>query len=113
MKKIVLVLFLFGFGASLFAQTLKSPDENLKLSFSLTQAGEPVYQLSYKNKAVVKPSKLGIDIKNQTPMLNGFKITRTDSTTINEIWEPIWGEVKQIKNNYRELAVTLTQASAK
>lgn len=113
MKKIILVLLLLASGSTLFSQALKSPDGNLKLLFSLTQTGEPVYQLSYKNKAVVRQSKLGIDIKDQTPMLSGFKIKQTDSTTVNEMWEPVWGEVKQIKNNYRELAVTLTQASAK
>lgn len=113
MKKLVFVLILLSVGTTLFAQMLKSPDGNLKFSFSLTQTGEPVYQLSCKSKAVIKQSKLGIDIKDQTPMLSGFKITRTDSVTVNETWEPVWGEVKQIKNNYRELAVTLTQASAK
>jgi hypothetical protein len=46
-------------------------------------------------------------------MLNGFKITQTDSATVNETWEPVWGEVKQITNNYRELSVTLTQAAVK
>jgi hypothetical protein len=113
MKKFAFVLLLICSGGALIAQTLKSPDGNLILVFSLTPAGEPVYQLSYKHRAVIKQSKLGIDIKDQTPMLNGFKITRTDSTTVNETWEPVWGEVKQIKNNYRELAVTLTQASPK
>lgn len=112
MKKLVFVLLLLGSGTALFAQTLKSPDGNLRFSFSVTQTGEPVYQLSYKNKAVIKQSKLGIDIKDQTPMLNGFKITRTDSIAVNETWEPVWGEVKHIKNNYHELAVTLIQASA-
>lgn len=113
MKKIIFILLLLSFSATLSAQTLKSPDGNLKLSFSLTSAGEPVYQLSYKNKAVVNSSKMGIDIKDQTPMLNGFKITQTDSATVNETWEPVWGEVKQIKNNYRELSVTLAQAAVK
>jgi hypothetical protein len=113
MKKIIFILLLLSFSATLSAQTLKSPDGNLKLSFSLTSAGEPVYQLSYKTKAVVNSSKLGIDIKDQTPMLNGFKITQTDSATVNETWEPVWGEVKQITNNYRELSVTLTQAAVK
>ncbi len=113
MKQVLFVLFLISSGATLSAQTLKSPDGNLKFSFSLTQAGEPVYQLSYKNKPVIKQSKLGVDLKDQTPLVNGFKISKADSISVNETWEPVWGEVKQIKNNYHELAVTLTQASAK
>lgn len=113
MKKSVLV-FLFSISlSSLFAQTLKSPDGNLKMTFALTQSGEPVYQLTYKNKAVIRQSKLGIDIKDQGAFLNGFKITKADSATVDETWKPVWGEVKQIRNHYRELALTLAQSSPK
>lgn len=83
------------------------------MTFSLTQDGEPGYQLTYKNKPVIRQSKLGIDIKDQTAFLNGFKITKTDTATVDETWKPVWGEVKQIRNHHRELAITLTQASPK
>ena len=111
MKKNTFILLVLTFSSTVFAQTLKSPDGNLKLSFSITQTGEPVYQLAYKNKPVIKPSALGIDIKDQAAFINGFKIAKADTTTVDETWEPVWGEVKQIRNHYRELAVTLTQAS--
>lgn len=113
MKKSVFV-FLFSVSlTTLFGQTLTSPDGNLKMTFSLTQGGEPGYQLTYKNKPVIRQSKLGIDIKDQTAFLNGFKITKTDTATVDETWKPVWGEVKQIRNHHRELAITLTQASPK
>lgn len=113
MKKLIFI-FLFSVSlTALFGQTLKSPDGNLKMTFSLTSGGEPVYKLTYKNKPVIKQSKLGIDVKDQTPLLSGFKIAKTDSTTFDETWKPVWGEVKQIRNNYHELAVTLTQTSPK
>lgn len=113
MKKLILVLLLLSSATAVISQTLKSPDGNFRFAFSLTSAGEPVYQLSYKNKPVIKTSKLGIDIKDQTSLLIGFKVSKTDSISVNETWNPVWGEVKQITNNYRELAVTLTQASPK
>lgn len=42
------------------AEGITSPDGNLRLEFTVNALGEPVYQLFYKEKAVVNPSKLGL-----------------------------------------------------
>ena len=36
------------------AQNLTSPDGNLKMNFSLNSNGAPVYELFFKDKAVIK-----------------------------------------------------------
>ena len=46
------------------AQQLKSPNEKFVMTFSLQNDGTPSYSLNYKGKAVVKPSKLGLELKN-------------------------------------------------
>ncbi len=93
-----------------FAQELRSPDNQLQLQFSLNKAGTPEYQLSYKGKAVILPSKLGLELKNdKKSLLNNFTITTTQTNTVDETWQPVWGEVSTIRNNYNELAVTLQQ----
>jgi len=58
-KTIALSLFVC---ASLWAQAqeITSPNKNLSLKFELKEGGIPSYQLSYKQKAVVKPSSLGL-----------------------------------------------------
>ena len=38
--------------------TLASPNGQMQMNFSLTEKGEPQYDLSYKGKAVINPSKL-------------------------------------------------------
>ena len=43
---------------------LKSPDGNLVMTFRLSDKGQPVYELSYKGKAVIKPSTLGLELKD-------------------------------------------------
>lgn len=107
-KVLILLLCLFGLNAS--AQTIESPGGRLSLTFELTGDGEPTYQLSFKGRAVIKKSKLGLELKDQPALLKGFTVLNSDNTVKDETWEPIWGEVKQIRNNYRELAVTLQQA---
>jgi len=93
-----------------FAQELRSPNGNLVLQFNVTTTGAPQYQLAYKNKAVIKPSTLGLELKNdKKSLLSDFAIASTQTATFDETWQPVWGEVSNIRNNYNELAVTLQQ----
>ena len=114
MKKIIQTLFLFLLMLNMAnAQELKSPNGNLAMHFSLLNDGTPTYTLSYKNKAVIKSSKLGLDLKNDSnSLLNNFTMTDSKTATFDETWKPVWGEVAQIRNHYNELAVTLNQKAA-
>lgn len=102
------LLALFMSGAAM-AESITSPDGQLRLNFSVNPQGEPVYELSYKGKAVIKPSKLGLELKNDPGLMNGFTLAGSETSTFDETWEPVWGEVKQIRNHYNEMAVTLNQ----
>lgn len=113
MNKLFTALFLLASSVLVQAQELASPDKNLKLKFSLTSDGTPTYELNYKNKAVIKTSKLGIETKDVPSFLNGFAVTKTENATFDETWSPVWGEQKSIRNNYNELLVTLAQKSVK
>ena len=113
MKKLIQVLFvlLISINSSI-AQELKSPNGEFTMSFSLLQDGTPTYALSYKNKPIIKSSKLGFELKNdKNSLLNGFVVTNSKTATFDETWKPVWGEVSQIRNHYNELAVTLNQKS--
>ena len=102
----------------LLAQQVKSPNGNVVVSFSLTDNGVPTYQVSYKGKAVIKPSHLGLELTpskhdgikaEDTNLINGFKVTKTETSTFKETWKPVWGETNSILNHYNEMAVSLTQ----
>ena len=121
------------FAMAVNAQKLTSPDGNFVMNFSLSSEGAPVYELSYKDKPVIKPSTLGLELKKEdankkttfewtertdkdlldakTNLMTGFKIKDTSTSTFDETWSPVWGEEKEIRNNYNELAVTLDQPS--
>jgi len=113
MNKFFTAFFLLASCIFVQAQELTSPDKNLKLKFSLTSDGTPTYELNYKNKAVIKTSKLGIETKDVPSFLNGFTVTKAENATFDETWSPVWGEQKSIRNNYNELLVTLAQKSVK
>lgn len=113
MKQIISLFFaIILFLNAGFAQEIKSPNQLVTLQFSLQADGSPSYTVHYKNKAVIKPSKLGFELeKDPVSLLNGFTILDTKTSTFNENWNPVLGEVATINNHYNELAVTLNQAN--
>ena len=99
------------------AQEVTSPNGNVTVKFSLDN-GVPKYEMAYKGKAVVKPSRLGLELakdkhaskgKHETDLMDGFKIANTKTSSFDETWTPVWGEWAQIRNNYNELEVDLNQ----
>lgn len=105
-----ILLFLLLINLPTKAQSLTSPDGNLDLSFALGSEGIPYYTLNYKGKEVIEPSKLGFEILWGTESLNKeFTIADIVETSENSTWEPVWGEQKEIRNNYNEMLVVLDQ----
>lgn len=105
--QILFVCLLATFGMK--AAELKSPNGNLVLHAGVKD-GRPVYSLDYKQRPVVKESFLGLELKNDKDLMSGFTIADTEVSTFDETWQPVWGEVKDIRNHYNELALTLKQA---
>lgn len=101
---------LLSASASLGAtEVLTSPDGRLQLSFDLTANGTPTYKMDYNNKPVIATSRLGLELKNQKSLLDGFKMERVSRSSFDETWQPVWGEQSSIRNHYNEMAVCLSQ----
>lgn len=103
------------------AQTVKSPNGNVSVTFSLTGNGQPTYEMSYKGKTVCKPSHLGLELAKdkhaskgmtETNLMDGFTETGSKTSSFDETWKPVWGETATIRNNYNEMEVNLNQASS-
>ena len=60
MRKLLFSLPLLLLPLLAAAQTVTSPDGNIAVTFSLTDGGRPTYEMTYKGKAVVNPSHLGL-----------------------------------------------------
>ena len=105
---------------------MASPDGELVLSFDLLKGGVPSYSVDFKGKQVVAPSRLGLTLDYESgrndftkaaakatgdalQLSRGFEVTATETASFDETWKPVWGEESEIRNNYNELAVKLTQ----
>lgn len=109
MKKIVhLFILLFLIALGLNAQTLQSPNGQLKATFNIDN-GIPTYQLVYKDKQVLKPGKMGLELFNEKDLIHNFQVIDTKTSSFDETWQPVWGEEKEIRNHYNEMEITLLQ----
>jgi hypothetical protein len=115
MKKIVLIFVLLIAGLSscnnekVIQQQVNSPNGNIEIKFSLSADGEPAYEVLYKNKNVIKLSKLGFELQNAQNLLNGFEIENSTISNFNETWQMPWGEQIDVVNNYNELRLDLRE----
>lgn len=64
-KNLSLIAFLCISFIANAQQKLNSPDGNLEMTFTLDGQGTPTYELTYKQKEVIKPSKLGLELKKR------------------------------------------------
>lgn len=85
--------------------TVQSPSRSIQLQI---RNGEQItYQLLYKKKVVIQPSTLGIEFAKPRVLLNSFSVIKVDTSSVDQQWSPVWGEVSSIRNQYREIALTL------
>jgi hypothetical protein len=112
-RSFIFVCLLFTINA-VIAQpfVVSSPSKEITLQFSISSAGAPQYGLRYKGKPVIQTSSLGMQLADGD-FSSGFTVASVDSTKVNESWQPVWGEVKEIKNNYHQLVVHLKQQGEK
>lgn len=110
MRKLILTctFWLFAVGA-IFAQTLHSPDGNLKLDFRLNTDGIPVYTLQYKGKEVIKESKMGFTLRPDFTFNNQFTITGTHFDESDTTWQPVLGQYRDIRDQHKEMFIALQQ----
>ena len=121
MRKIKFISALLLLPMAMMAQTVTSPGGKVAVKFSLDN-GRPTYEMTYKGQTVVKPSHLGLELAKtkyaskgmeETDLMDGFTVTKTDTVTFDETWKPVWGQTATIRNHYKEMAVTLNQAATK
>lgn len=90
------------------AEHICSPSGDIVLNADVID-GVPMYSVTYKDKVVIKPSKLGIELSDCPDMMDGFKLVSSTISSFDETWEPVWGENREIRNHYNELLLKLDQ----
>ena len=109
---VAVALFIAGLPSAAAPLSLSSPSGELLLNVDVDGEGVPFYSLDFNGTPVVKASKLGISGK-EASFDKGFSIAGSERGSVDETWEPVWGEYATIRDNHNELAVTFTDQEGK
>jgi alpha-glucosidase len=85
-----------------------SPDGRVVVTFALAD-GVPTYGVSFEEKPVVLPSRLGFWFQSAPPLADGLVIAESARDSHDETWEQPWGETRLVRNHYNQLRVTLQE----
>ena len=110
-----LLLALLAAGSAAAAQSptpLSARQGRVQLTFALDAAGHPTYAVNYGNKPVVNASRLGLALEDGPGFEGPLEMLGSDIKEVDDTWQPVWGEVKNIRNHYQQLTVHLRQPAA-
>ena len=110
MRNFLLALFLLTAGFRAGAQGTApriARQGKVSLTFAIAADGHPTYAVSYGPKPVINPSRLGLSFADGQGFEGPLLLLGSETKDVDETWQPVWGEVKSIRNHYQQLTVHL------
>ncbi|MBN1998962.1 glycoside hydrolase family 97 protein [candidate division KSB1 bacterium] len=99
-----------------FAVQLQSPDGRILVSVDIKEKLEPYaagsrlyYSVQFDGKAVLLDSPFRLDFKDAPPLAKNLKILETQTSTIKETWNPVWGTHSSIENFCHQTEMTVQE----
>ena len=93
-----------------------SPDGQIELTFSVSAAqGQPAgtgalnYEVSYRGKPVILPSRLGLDLEDQPELGDSLRIVSVKPGTFDETYRVPHGKANPVRNHYNSVTVDLEE----
>jgi hypothetical protein len=106
------LIYLFAsFLSKAQTESLKAGMEKVNLEFKLSETGIPQYTVSFNQRSVIKWSQLGFSLDADSNFYKDFEIINSEKRTVDQTWQPVWGEVKNIRDHFEEIKIHLRKKS--
>ncbi len=102
-----LLAFLLILTAASAQEVITLYKEKVKLSVDINAQGIPRYAVSYDQQPVILSSQLGFSLNTDTSFFKDFHLLGVERDSMDQTWQPVWGEVKNIRNRYSEARIHL------
>lgn len=83
-----------------------SPDGTIRLAFAVDSAGRMTYSVTDGGVRLFEPSRLGFEAA-EADLGGGFAVENVSRTSVDETWTQPWGDNKENRSRYNEMAVRL------
>lgn len=90
--------------------SLRSPDG--KIEVSVVAKGMPTYAVSVDGQMIVRPSKLGLQLRDGANLGKDVELLKAEPRSANSTWENPWGKRRQVRDEYNELRIVLGEKSS-
>lgn len=105
---IIFIIVILGFTSCVLKQDavqILSPDGNFKIVFNVENG--PSYSVLFKDSIIIETSKLGLQIAGDASSNQSYSIQQVERKSIQNSWEPIYGERNEIPDHYSEGLIKL------
>ncbi len=107
----LVLFFLTVMSAGAQSRSFSLQLQDIRLVVHLDEQGALRYALNWRDQPVISPSPLGFELEGNRMLTEGFRVEGVDSAAVDQQWEPVWGEVKTIRDLHRRLHLRLLQGS--
>ena len=75
--------------------------------------GNLVYSVRRDGRLLLLPSRMGFEFQGAPPLRDGLRVVGAPATRmVDQTWTQPWGEVRQVRDNHRELRVNVLESAA-
>jgi alpha-glucosidase len=87
------------------AVQVSSPDTRIAVTVDTDDKGIPRYSVRYRTDLVISESRLGLRFASHPAFDAGLRITRSERSSGNGVWQQPWGERRRVRDHFNELYV--------
>ncbi len=108
-----LLMILLSFCQTKHSQSIQilSPNENIKVSVDFGEDGL-FYQIDFQDEKILRKSKCRFDFANAESLSSDFELVNASMESVDETWQPVYGEKSDIRNHYNEWRAEFVETNA-
>lgn len=91
---------------------MKSPDGKIHVSFGISDSLGINYAVNFEDSVIIKDSKMDFQFEENQVFGKDLEIVSVSEITVNQTWNPVYGERSEIKDNYKQTTIRLKDKSS-